>query len=80
MNALYTFDFEKNIYGALFRHMKETQQFLGFSSSKFNSNYLNRTQGGWIPSIEHAHKKWACCPICNTVQIINHDLKPKRQF
>lgn len=27
-----------------------------------------------------AHKKWACCPICNTVQNVNHYLKPGRQF
>ena len=65
---------------SFFRHMKEIQQFLGFSSSKFDSNYPNWTHRRLETTNERAHKKWACCPICNTVQIANHDLKPKRQF
>ena len=35
-------------------------------------------RGGWTRS--RAHKKWACCPIYNTVQNVSHDLKPWRQF
>ena len=35
---------------------------------------LTEDRGGWTRS--RVHKKSACCPICNTVQNVSHDLKP----